>query len=338
MTDGPLRLPEVVDEVDEATHLLVGVRQVGGEALHEPLGQRALSLLQALPAPHPGRSWRQHGSLGDDPECELAGERLVAPGVPPRGETATVELDPLRRCVVRRVAGARGEVEEERHVVLHGTQVAQVLDGAVGQVRTEVVTLVDRARRRHRVVVVEEGGHELMGLAAVEAVPTVEPASERPGAAWGAHVDFVFGAQVPLADRVGGVAVGAQNFGQEAVLAGRLAPVARKAGGEVGNPSHAAAVMVAAGEQAGAGRRAQRRGVEVGQADPVGGERVDDRCLDVRAVTTELRVPHVVEHDQDNVRGILGRCRDRGPPRLRVPPVVADLPPELDLGHRAPPE
>ena len=78
-------------------------------------------------------------------------------------------------------------------------------------------------------VVLEERGHELVGLAAVEAVPAVEPAGQRPCGARRGHVGLVLGAQVPLADGVGGIALLAQDLGEVAVLPGRPAPVARVA-------------------------------------------------------------------------------------------------------------
>ena len=63
--------------------------------------------------------------------------------------------------------------------------------------------------------------------------------------------------------------------------------------------------MVAPGEQAGAGGRAQRGGVEVGEPDALGGEAVDDGRVDVGPVAAELGEADVVEHDEDDV----GRAR-----------------------------
>ena len=99
----------------------------------------------------------------------------------------------------------------------------------------------------------------------------------------------------------------AQDLGQEAVLDGDLAPVARVAHGQVGHPTHAVAVVVAPGEQARAGRRAQGGGVEVGQPHASGGQGVDHRRVDVGAVAAQLGEAHVVEHDQHHV----GRARRR---------------------------
>ena len=98
----------------------------------------------------------------------------------------------------------------------------------------------------------------------------------------------------------------AQDLGEEAVLARDHAPVAGIAGGEVGDATHAVAVVVAPREQARAGRRAERGRVEVGEAYAVGGEPVDGRRRDVGAVAAELREADVVEHDQQHV-GRAGR-------------------------------
>ena len=193
-------------------------------------------------------------SLGDDAHGELAGERLVAPAVPSLGEAAAVALDPLGRGVMGRVTGTGSEVEEEGQLVVDGPEVAEVLDGAVGQVGTQVIPLRDAARRPHDVVVVVEPRDELVGLATVEAIPAVEAPAERPGGARARHVRLVLGAQVPFADGVGGIAVGPEDLGKEAVLARRPAPVAGKPDGEVGDPPHPAAVMVAPGQEAGTGR------------------------------------------------------------------------------------
>ena len=235
------------------------------------------------------------------------------------------------------MTGSGAEVQEERHVGIGGAQVAQELDGAVGQVRAEVVAVFDRSRRSHAVVVVVEGGRELVPLPAVEPVPAVEPPAERPRRARGGHVRLVVGAQVPFPDGVGRVAVGSEDLREEAVLPGRFAPVAGIARRQIGDTAHAAAVVVPAREEARTGGGAQRRGVEIGQPDPIGGHPVDDRSVHVGPVTAELREPHVIEDDQDDVRCAVGRCGDRRPPWLRRSPVVADLPPELDSGHRRPP-
>ena len=58
----------------------------------------------------------QLGARGNDAERDLAGQRLFAQLVPALVELALVLGDPLLRHMVRRVRGARSEVDEERLV------------------------------------------------------------------------------------------------------------------------------------------------------------------------------------------------------------------------------
>ena len=199
----------------------------------------------------------------------------------------------------------------------------------------EVVALVHRARRLDRVVVAVERGHELVRLAAVEPVPAVEPAAERPGAAIARHVGLVVGREVPLAHRVGRVALVAEDLGEEPVGAGDVARVPGVAGREVGDPAHAVAVVVAAGEQARARRRAERRGVEVREPHTAGREAVDVGGGDVGAVAADLREADVVEHDEQHVGCVRRRFALRWPPRLGVAEVPADDTAEFRLTRHA---
>ena len=263
---------------------------------------------------------------GRMPEGQLAGEGLLAPAVPPAVEAALVGRDPVGRRLVGRVAGTRAEIQEERLVLVDHPQVGHELDGPVGQVGAQVV--VGTGRRGHGVVVVVEGGHELVGLAAVEPVPAVEAPRERPGPPGRPHVGLVVGGEVPLAHGVGGVAGRPQDLGEEGALGGDLPEVAGIAHGQVGHPPHGVGVVVAAGQQTRPGRRAQGGRAEVGQAHPAVGQGVEPRRVDVRAVTAELGEAHVVEDDQHHV-GRAGRRLGLGwPPGLRVSPVAADHPAE----------
>ena len=217
--------------------------------------------------------------------------------------------------------------------VVDRPEVAQELDGPVGQICAQVIALLDRSGRPHAVVVVVETRDELVGLAPVESIPAVEASAERPRRPRGGHVGLLLGAEVPLPHGVGGVAVGPEDLGDEAVLPWRAAPVAGKTRGQIRHPSHAAAVMIASRQQARPGGGAQRSGVEVGEADPVVRQAVDDGGFDVGAVTAQLGEADVVEHDQHDVGRVLGWSRTGRPPGLRVAPVVADLALELDPGH-----
>ena len=113
-----VELAHVLDGLDHAADLVVGIGQVGGVdvglADEELLlfGRERVPLLQQLIRPG-----RQLGVLRDHAELLLVGEDLIAQSVPALVEQMHVAdlLDPLRRRVVRRMRAAGHVVEEERH-------------------------------------------------------------------------------------------------------------------------------------------------------------------------------------------------------------------------------
>src|SRR5262245_19217928 len=112
-------------------------------------------------------------------------------------------------------------------------------------------------------------------------------------------------AEVPLAGQRGGVA-GVPEERRQGGVAGRqpeVGAVARRAGdGLLGGAAQA--VLIPAGDQGEAGRRAHRRvRVAVGEAQALGGHPVEtggDRRA--RAVAADVGVAHVVGHDEDEAR------------------------------------
>ena len=126
---------------------------------------------------------RQLGVRRDEAHLLLAGEGLLAHRLVAHVEPALEPVDPLLGRVVRRVAGAGRVVEEERLVGRDGLGVLDELERLVGDVLGEVVALLGRLRRVHRVVVVDQVGIPLVGLGAQEPVPALEAAAARPVAA-----------------------------------------------------------------------------------------------------------------------------------------------------------
>src|SRR5262249_37568274 len=153
----------------------------------------------------------------------------------------------------------------------------------------EVIALLRRLRRIDRMVVVVELGDELVGLALDEAIVAVEAAAERPLIVWTRSRRFLHRRQMPLADREGRIARWTQLLGERRRALGDGAGAIRKARVPVAQAAHADRMVIAAGEQCGAGRRAQRGGVEIGVAQPALGEAVDVRRVDGRAVAAEVR-------------------------------------------------
>ena len=139
----------------------------------------------------------------------------------------------------------------------------------VDEVGGEVVALLGRRRRLDLMVVVDQIGVPLAGVAAEEPVEALEAAAERPAVVGPGRGLLAARDQVPLADHVGVVALLEQDLRQEAVLERHVAVVAREAGGELGDARHRVAVMVAARDDARPARRAQRRRVHVVVAQAV---------------------------------------------------------------------
>ena len=130
----------------------------------------------------------------------------------------------------------------------------EIADGAVGQVLAEVIPLLRQAGRQGEMVVLVQRRHELMRLAAVEAVPALEAAPARPRPAGRGHVRLVLRGEVPFAHGHRDVAAGRQDLRQEPVAPRDVARVAGEPDGQVGDASHAVGMVIAPGQQAGAGR------------------------------------------------------------------------------------
>jgi hypothetical protein len=313
--------------------ICVGVRQEAGERLHVAREHQPFVVVQRVPRRHPIRTRRQLGVRREEAARLLAGERLVAPRVPAAVEPPPVPLDERGRRLVGGVAGARREVQEPWLVDVDVAQVLDELDGPVGQILGEVVAVVEARRRVDVVVVGDERGRELVGLATEEAVEALEAATDRPAVAPSTEVLLVLRREVPLADRVRRVPVRRQHRREEPARARDAGVVAREAARQFDDATHAARVVVATGQHARASRRAQRGGVEVGVPQAVRGEAVERRRLDVRTEAAQLGEADVVEQHEQHV----GRTRRRpglvGPPRLRLPVVPTDPPAELARLH-----
>ena len=134
-----VELAHLLDGVEQAAHVPVGVRGVAGVDLHLTGVELLLVGGERVPGGELGGPRRELGVGGDHAELLLAGERLLAVGVPAAVELALVLVAPLDRHLVRRVAAARGVVREPglRGVLgAHGVQPAHAL---VGQVVGHVV-------------------------------------------------------------------------------------------------------------------------------------------------------------------------------------------------------
>ena len=337
--------------------MVVGVGEEAGVHLGHAREEPLLVVVQRVPRPHgvelgerltvrararlrrADRVERRQLRVGrHDAELLLVRERLLAHRLVAHVEAALELLDPLRRRVVRRVAGAGRVVEEERLLRRDRLGVADELERLVGDVVGEVVALLRRARLVDHVVVVDEVRIPLVRLGAEEPVPALKAASRRPVAPRRGEVHLVGRAEVPLAHHVGVPPSLAEDLGEHPVLGRDRAARVREADRGLGDAGHAVARVVSAREQAGTGRRAERRRVELRVADTGRDDPVDVRRLDRPAVRAHRREADVVENDVEHVRRAVRRLRrlERRPVRLRVPDVDVDGPLER-LAHRRPP-
>ena len=295
---------------------MIGVGQEAGEDLHHPAVQAACLRRQRPPVGHVGVVTRQLGVRGDDAEFLLPGEHQLPVGVPALVKLARVPVRPFLRHVVRRVRGAEAQIHIERLGRVDLLDVGNELHRLLDQVLAEVVTLLRGARRLYLVVVVHQVRIPLAGVAAQEPVEALEAAAERPPVERACARLLVARRQVILPDHERAVAVLDEHLGQEAVLERDDAVVSRVAAGQLRDGGHRVAVMVAAGDDARTARRAQRSRVHVAVAQPVRGERVEAGGLDRAAVTAQLAVPGVIQHDEQHVRCALAGAH-RGRPRRR---------------------
>ncbi len=149
----------------------------------------------------------EFGVGGDDAQFLLPGKGLLAIGLPAVVELALVLVGPFFAHVMRGVHGAGAEVHEEGLVGRHLLGVGDEADGLVHQVFGDVVAFFRRLGRLHLVVVVDQFGVVLVGLAAQEAVEALKAAAQRPAVVGAGRRDLVGRGQVPLADGVGVVAL-----------------------------------------------------------------------------------------------------------------------------------
>ena len=155
------------------------------------------------------------------------------------------------------------EVNEKRLVGREGLLLSNPTHGLVGHVVHEVVALFGRPLRFHRCGALIKRWVPLVGLAADEPVEILEsgatrgPSVERPCRAGLPHRHFMAFAELGC-----GVAVQFQGPGQRRHGVGQHRGVSRRTRGDLGDAAHAGGVVVAAGQQGLAGRRAKGGGVE----------------------------------------------------------------------------
>ena len=298
---GVVELAQRFQEVEQPAHVEVGVLQETGEDLHHVGIQPLLLGRKPVPVGDIGIVAGELGIRRDDAHLFLALEGLLAVDIPALVEYAFVLVGPLLAHMMGRVHGAGSKIHEEGFVGRHLLGIGDEADGLIHQVFGQVIALFGGLGRLHLVVIVDQLGIVLVGLAAQEAVEALEAAPQRPAVIRTGGRDLVGRGQVPFADGVGVVAVRQQDLREEAVLERDVGVVAGEAGRAFGDAGHGVGVMVAPGQDAGTGGRAQRGGVHVAVAHAVLRQGVHVGRVDRAAVAAELGIAGIVQDDEQDV-------------------------------------
>ena len=208
---------------------------------------------------------------------------------------------------MRAVRCAAGPIHEERLVGREGLVLAQPDDRVVSEVLAQMVVVVaargvgmfDVGRVAHQARLILR---RLPGQKAVEVFEAVAggPVIERAGGG------RLFGRRVvPLAPRAGVIAVVLEHLGDGGAALWYGAHVAIPVIGKLGDLTAGDAVMVAPGEQGRACGRTHGSRVEPVVGDPLFGDLVQGRSVDLAAVSRRLRGADIVDEHDENVRRIL---------------------------------
>ena len=261
---------EMVDGVEHPAHLRVGVGEETGEHLHQPRGHRAVALGVIGPRGYLRRSFGEGGIGRDDAEVELAGVDGGAKFVPAHVELAGEPLPPLGCHMVRGMYGRHRQVAEEGSLGARCVLSFDPGDRLLGQVFAEVVAGPTHVRCDRCGLVVHRR-FPLRGFGADDAVETVEAEAGGPTVEWAGRALLPARGEVPLAETARAVARHLQHLRHGGGFGWDGAVVAGERVGDLGDATHVHRVVVAAGEQCGAGGRAQCRGVELVVAQALGG-------------------------------------------------------------------
>ena len=342
---GVVELPRLLQVVEHATELVVGVGDEPCEHLGHAGEETPLVVVERIPGTHrvedrPGLAvrtgaggltvWvdrRQLGVVGKESELLLLREDPLADGFVALVELALVLVGPLLEHLVWRVPSPWREVHEERLVGIDHLGGLDHPDRLVGQILRQVVPVLRCAGSIDLAVVLDEVGIPLVGFATEEPVEPLEAAPQGPAALVRSEVALLTRCEMPLPDAVRVVPALDEHLGDESVLERNPGRDTREPRTELGDGGHTVARRVATGQQRRPRRRAQRRRVEVREADPHVGNPAHVRRLDGTTEDIHRAVADIVPSDVQDVGSTLGclRRKVRRPVGHRVTNVERDL-------------
>jgi hypothetical protein len=234
--------------------------------------------------------------------------------------------------MMRRVRGTGDVIEEEGFARIDLVDAVQPVNGVVGHSGDKVPFRLP-LKGIYLGGVAEEVRLPLVRVPADEPVKVIKPLPDGPilkrsdlAGRKSRHV-------VVLAEPRGDVAVFLEDAADGRLVLGDDAVVARKAGGLLRDHTEAGRVMVAAGNQCGARRRAERCGVNVIVAQAALRDPIHRRGRDDSAERARHAEARVVSHDEQDVGRAFGRHHARRPPRFRLQGVLLDHAAEFRVGR-----
>ncbi len=296
------QLPVLPQRADEATDVLihrVDLGRVDGAAERQFL---AVFFGDLFPGCVPGRGKLR--VFRDDSHLAHRGEFLFAKDIPPGVVAAFILVDDRVGSFERPVRGVVGEIEKKRRFVTIGflqklerkvgVDIGRV-EFAVGPVRVFRDGLPVALDLQFAVEPNVAFGEDLEIAVDMKVGPVepVEPALLGQDA-------LVLVTDMPFSTHQGSVARFAENLCQRGTAVVQAADVAG-ALVAVNHVPDARLVGIEAGQQAGPRGAAPRRVVEIGVTQTTLREGIEVRGLDLTAEAAEVRIPHIVRQDQNDV-------------------------------------
>src|SRR5262245_35370394 len=156
--------------------------------------------------------------LRQDSKFELPLVYMFAVCVPAVIELAFILVRPFFRNVVRGVVGAGRKIQEEWFIGRYLFAIGNELNGFVGEVFGEVITLLWCFRRINLMVIVNQVWIILMRVTAKKSVVTLETSAQRPTVIRACGAGFRRGGEVPFADAERRITMLQENFRQESIF------------------------------------------------------------------------------------------------------------------------
>ena len=255
---------------------------------------------QAVPGGHFVGTRRRAGIARDPADFFLPLEHPLAIVIPAGIEFAFVFIRPFLRHLMGRMHRAGRPVKEERLTGCLGLMLIQPVDGLVGDVGGQVVFGI--GGRLDEGGVIDQAGMVLVGLATEKSVEMIEAIAGWPAVEGTAAGGFMSRRVMPLAEGGGGITVAAQHLRQGGGGLGDHAGIAVIFRGDFRHRAIADMMMVATGQQGGAGGRTDGGGVEGIVNDAALGDAGQGRRVDLATDGIGLGETGVVQQNDQHIR------------------------------------